>query len=71
MIPILSVVGRSNAGKTTLIVKMIAELVRRDYRVATIKHNRHGFEIVKIRNRNYYVLHGQRNAFIEEIERLQ
>lgn len=45
MIPILSVVGRSNAGKTTLIVKMIAELVRRGYRVATIKHNRHGFEI--------------------------
>ena len=45
MIPILSVVGRSNAGKTTLIAKMIAELVRRGYRVATIKHNRHGFEI--------------------------
>jgi len=45
MIPILSVVGRSNVGKTTLIVKIITELVRRGYRVATIKHNRHGFEI--------------------------
>lgn len=45
MIPIVSVVGKSNSGKTTLIEKMIAELVRRGYRVATIKHNRHGFEI--------------------------
>ncbi len=45
MIPVVSVVGKSNSGKTTLIEKMIAELVRRGYRVATIKHNRHGFEI--------------------------
>jgi len=45
MIPVVSVVGKSNSGKTTLIEKMIGELVRRGYRVATIKHNRHGFEI--------------------------
>ena len=45
MIPIISVVGRSNAGKTTLIERLIAELLRRGYRVGTIKHNRHGFEI--------------------------
>ncbi|MBA4397986.1 MAG: molybdopterin-guanine dinucleotide biosynthesis protein B [Syntrophus sp. (in: bacteria)] len=45
MIPVVSVVGRSNSGKTTLIEKMIGELIRRGYRVATIKHNRHGFEI--------------------------
>ena len=45
MIPVVSVVGKSNSGKTTLIEKMIGELVRRKYRVATIKHNRHGFEI--------------------------
>ena len=45
MIPIVSVVGKSNSGKTTLIEKMIGELVRRGYRIATIKHNRHGFEI--------------------------
>lgn len=45
MIPIVSVVGKSNSGKTTLIEKMIGELIRRGYRVATIKHNRHGFEI--------------------------
>jgi molybdopterin-guanine dinucleotide biosynthesis protein MobB len=45
MIPILSIVGRSNTGKTTLIEKMIPELMRRGYRVATIKHNVHGFDI--------------------------
>lgn len=45
MIPVVSVVGKSNSGKTTLVEKMIGELVRRGYRVATIKHNRHGFEI--------------------------
>jgi molybdopterin-guanine dinucleotide biosynthesis protein MobB len=45
MIPVVSVVGKSNSGKTTLVEKMIGELVRRKYRVATIKHNRHGFDI--------------------------
>lgn len=45
MIPMVSVVGTSNSGKTTLIEKLIAELVRRGYRVATIKHNLHGFSI--------------------------
>ena len=45
MIPIVSIVGKSNSGKTTLIEKLIVELTRRGWRVATIKHNRHGFEI--------------------------
>jgi molybdopterin-guanine dinucleotide biosynthesis protein B len=45
MIPIVSIVGRSNTGKTTLIEKLIPELKRRGYRVATIKHNIHGFDI--------------------------
>jgi molybdopterin-guanine dinucleotide biosynthesis adapter protein len=41
----VSIVGRSNTGKTTLIEKLIPELRRRGYRVATIKHNIHGFDI--------------------------
>jgi molybdopterin-guanine dinucleotide biosynthesis protein B len=45
MIPILSIVGKSNSGKTTLLEKLIAELVARGWRVATIKHNKHGFNI--------------------------
>ena len=45
MIPIVSIVGRSNTGKTTLIEKLIPELRQRGYRIATIKHNIHGFDI--------------------------
>jgi molybdopterin-guanine dinucleotide biosynthesis adapter protein len=43
--PIISIVGKSNSGKTTLIEKLIPELIKRGYRVATIKHNVHGFDI--------------------------
>lgn len=43
--PTLSLVGRSNTGKTTLMEKLIAELGRRGYRVGTIKHDVHGFEL--------------------------
>lgn len=45
VIPIVSIVGKSNSGKTTLIEKLIPELTRRGWRVGTIKHNMHGFEI--------------------------
>jgi molybdopterin-guanine dinucleotide biosynthesis protein MobB len=41
-IPIVSVVGRTNSGKTTLIERLIPALARRGYRVATIKHHHHG-----------------------------
>ncbi len=45
MIPIVSIVGKSDSGKTTLIEKIVPELARRGYRVATIKHDIHGFEV--------------------------
>jgi molybdopterin-guanine dinucleotide biosynthesis protein B len=45
MIPIVSVVGKSNVGKTTLLEKLIPELKRRGYRVATVKHDAHSFEM--------------------------
>ena len=45
MIPIISIVGKSDSGKTTLIEKLLPELVRRGYRVATVKHDVHGFEV--------------------------
>ncbi len=45
-IPILSIIGKSGSGKTVLLEKIIPELKRRGYRVATIKHHFHpGFEI--------------------------
>jgi molybdopterin-guanine dinucleotide biosynthesis adapter protein len=45
MTPIISIVGKSDSGKTTLIEKLLPELVRRGYRIATVKHDIHGFEV--------------------------
>jgi molybdopterin-guanine dinucleotide biosynthesis protein B len=45
VIPIISIVGKSDSGKTTLIEKLVPELTRRGYRVATVKHDVHGFEV--------------------------
>ncbi|CAN5536933.1 molybdopterin-guanine dinucleotide biosynthesis protein B [soil metagenome] len=45
MPPVLSIVGKKNSGKTTLLVALCAELGRRGYRVATVKHGHHAFEI--------------------------
>ena len=47
MIPIVSIVGKSDSGKTTLIEKLVPEINRRAYRVATVKHDVHGFEVDK------------------------
>jgi len=43
--PILCFVGRSNSGKTTLVERLIPELTQAGYRIATIKHAGHGFEL--------------------------
>lgn len=45
--PIVSVVGLSGAGKTTLLEKLIRVLSGRGYRVGSIKHDVHGFELDK------------------------
>ena len=42
---IVAFVGRSNSGKTTLIERVIPELVRAGYKVATVKHTGHGFDL--------------------------
>jgi molybdopterin-guanine dinucleotide biosynthesis protein MobB len=42
---LLSVVGSSEAGKTTLIEKLLSELGRRKYIVAAVKHCPHGFDL--------------------------
>lgn len=41
---IISIVGRKNAGKTTLAVALAAELTRRGHRVMTMKHTHHPIE---------------------------
>ena len=38
MLPIVSFVGKSKIGKTTLLVDIIARLKERGYRVAVVKH---------------------------------
>lgn len=45
MPPIISIVGKSDCGKTTLIERLIPELKSRGYRIGTIKHTSHGFDI--------------------------
>jgi len=46
-IPVISIVGKSDSGKTTLLEKIIREAKRRGWRVATVKHDVHGFEMDK------------------------
>jgi molybdopterin-guanine dinucleotide biosynthesis adapter protein len=42
---VISIVGRSNSGKTTLLEKLIGELKRRGYNLAVIKHCANGFDL--------------------------
>jgi molybdopterin-guanine dinucleotide biosynthesis protein B len=39
------VTGWKNSGKTTLVVKLVAEFTRRGWRVSTVKHAHHAFDI--------------------------
>jgi molybdopterin-guanine dinucleotide biosynthesis protein B len=45
MIPILSIVGRSDSGKTLLIETLVSALKEKGTRIATVKHDVHGFDI--------------------------
>lgn len=48
MIPAIGIVGsQSNIGKTILMEHMIKELKKKNYRIASIKHDIHGFEMDK------------------------
>ncbi|MEJ7809117.1 MAG: molybdopterin-guanine dinucleotide biosynthesis protein B [Gemmatimonadaceae bacterium] len=43
--PMVAIVGKKHSGKTTLTVRLAAELGRRGHRVMTIKHGSHTFNI--------------------------
>lgn len=45
MIPVISIVGYADSGKTTLVVKMVRILKERGYRVAALKHAHHGYAV--------------------------
>jgi molybdopterin-guanine dinucleotide biosynthesis protein len=42
---LVAVVGKSDSGKTTLVEKLVPELVRLGLKVGTVKHDAHSFEI--------------------------
>jgi molybdopterin-guanine dinucleotide biosynthesis protein B len=42
---IISIVGKSDAGKTTLLERLIGELKRRGYKVAMVKHSHHADDL--------------------------
>lgn len=42
---LFGIVGWKNSGKTTLMVGLVAALVRRGLRVSTVKHSHHGFDV--------------------------
>lgn len=42
---VFGVTGWKNAGKTTLVERLVAEFVRRGWRVATVKHAHHAVDI--------------------------
>lgn len=44
-VPVISLVGKSGVGKTTALEGILRELKRRGYRVGTIKHDTHGFDV--------------------------
>jgi molybdopterin-guanine dinucleotide biosynthesis protein B len=42
---LVAIVGKSDSGKTTLIERLVPELVKLGLRVGTVKHDAHSFEI--------------------------
>ena len=45
-IPVVTFIGKSGSGKTTLLEKLVTELKKRGYKLATVKHHSHrGFAI--------------------------
>lgn len=45
MLPIVSIVGKSESGKTVLIERLIREFKRRGYKIASLKHSPGGMEV--------------------------
>ena len=63
--PMVAVIGKKHSGKTTLTVRLAAELHRRGYRVMTIKHGSHTFNLDPATTdtyRHYHEGHAERVA---------
>ncbi len=44
---IITIVGKSNSGKTTLLEKLISHLAQKGYKIGSVKHAHDGFEMDK------------------------
>ena len=55
--PLLSIVGKKNSGKTTLVVRLASALTRRGWRVMTIKHGSHTFNMDPVNTDTYRHYH--------------
>jgi molybdopterin-guanine dinucleotide biosynthesis protein B len=74
---VIGVAGFKNAGKTTLIERLVRELTQRGYHISTVKHAHHSFDIDhegrdSFRHRHagageVAVISGQRWAIIHEL----
>ena len=63
----MAIIGRKHSGKTTLVVRLAAELHRRGHRVMTIKHGAHTFNIDPSTTdtyRHYHEGHAERVAMV-------
>jgi molybdopterin-guanine dinucleotide biosynthesis protein B len=63
--PMVAIIGKKHSGKTTLTVRLSAELDRRGHRVMTIKHGTHTFNIDPATTdtyRHYHEGHAERVA---------
>jgi len=63
----VAIIGRKHSGKTTLVVRLAAELHRRGHRVMTIKHGAHTFNIDPSSTdtyRHYHEGHAERVAMV-------
>jgi molybdopterin-guanine dinucleotide biosynthesis protein MobB len=63
----VAIIGRKHSGKTTLVVRLAAELHRRGRRVMTIKHGAHTFNIDPSTTdtyRHYHEGHAERVAMV-------
>jgi molybdopterin-guanine dinucleotide biosynthesis protein B len=60
--PGVSIVGKSNSGKTTLLVKIVQRLTKKGYRIGTIKHDAHSFEMDYPGKDSYHHFHSGSNV---------
>jgi len=75
--PVFGVVGWKNSGKTTLVAALVSEFSERGYKVATVKHAHHGFDVdqpgrdsYKLREagaREVAIVSARRVAIIQEL----